>query len=66
MAYSLGAMSVQTAYIAGTMYELKTWAQMMAVAFETADVERDALTSNGPWTARTDSLERYMTIDMYW
>lgn len=66
MAYSLGAMSVQMGYMASQMYEIKTWGNMMAVAFETADVERKALVENGPWTAKTDSLARYMSIDMYW
>ena len=65
MAYSMAVAGAQVGSLAITMYEQATWIKVMAVAFETADVERAAILKNGTWLARTDSLQRYATVDTY-
>ena len=47
------------------MFRAHTWIVMIADAFDAADRERDALTANGPWTARTNNIQRYAHVDYY-
>lgn len=46
-------------------YKKATWISMMGKSFKEADVQRKALVENGPWTARTDSIQRYSKVDVY-
>lgn len=47
-------------------YKKATWIRMMADTFKEADKQRNALTSQeGPWTARTDNIQRYARVDVY-
>ena len=59
-----GAGAAQIAWLAGGMYERATWLRVMAEAFSATDEERRALVEQGPWTARTDSIERFSRIDI--
>jgi len=52
-------------YIAAGLWKSATPLQMMRTAFEVMNKERAALVQNGPWTARTNSLERYAVVNTY-
>ncbi|MEW5946175.1 MAG: hypothetical protein AB1742_08260 [bacterium] len=64
-AIDLIATGSYTVYIAAGLYRSGIWLELMNAAFEAADRERDPLAANGPWTARTNSLERYAVVDTY-
>lgn len=55
----------QMVYLAAPMWTSSVWIAMMGEAFKVADIERDALVAQGPWTARTTSIERYSQVDLY-
>ena len=57
--------AAQIGYIGSTMYKQAEWLRMMAVAFKEADKQRQALVRNGPWTVRTDSIERFSRFETY-
>lgn len=46
-------------------YKKATWIKMMATTFDEADKQRNALTTQGPWTARTNNIQRYARVDVY-
>ena len=52
-------------YMASTSYRQYIWLMMMDKAFENADVQRRALVTEGPWTARTDSIVRFSRFETY-
>ncbi|MEW6201634.1 MAG: hypothetical protein AB1546_06650 [bacterium] len=68
MIVSIGDMipaSSYEVYMAAGLWKSTTPMKMMRAAFEAADKERAALVQNGPWTARTDRLERYAVVNTY-
>jgi hypothetical protein len=60
----IGAAS-QQAYLASTMYKSATWIRMMAESFREIDAQRAPLDANGPWTARTKSIQTYARFETY-
>jgi len=56
--------NAQTAYVAGTLFSQVTWIRMMAEAFKEIDAHRAPLNRDGPWTARTTSIDRYSRVNI--
>ena len=54
-----------TTLMAGRRWQETAYLRMMAEAFKGIDVERAALVKDGPWTAKTTSVQRWSRVDMY-
>lgn len=46
-------------WMAQSMWKADIWLNMMVESFKGADVDRADLTRNGPWTARTKTVQQY-------
>jgi hypothetical protein len=54
-----------TTFMAERRWQESTWLTMMAESFKGIDAERAALVKDGPWTARTTSVQRWARVDLY-
>ncbi|HOY64168.1 MAG TPA: hypothetical protein PLK80_13715 [bacterium] len=60
-----GGSAAQITWMAGGLYKSATWLRVMAEAFKSIDENRRPLIEQGPWTARTDSIQRFSRFDSY-